>query len=83
MTCGTCYHYRSGRCKNKSASTYREPFESDSYGCRMHLTRYLLPFGIIAHTTTFIITAIVMIISIFLNGGISPSNNSGRGGFEI
>ena len=80
-TCGGCYHFRFGRCKNKRAATYGERYPANSEACQMHLTNLLLPFGCILA----IIGPFIAILSIIMTGGSggTSSNGSSSGGFEI
>jgi hypothetical protein len=50
-TCGNCLHYRLGKCRNRSASTYGQGYASNSCAedCALHLNRIpcghkILPF---------------------------------------
>ncbi len=82
MACGGCYHYRFGRCKNKSASTYNMSFPSDSEECQMYLTNILLPLGIIGAIVVGLLSipAYVISQSTEIPGFSSGSDNDG---FEI
>jgi hypothetical protein len=82
LTCGGCYHYRRGRCKNKSAATYNVPYEKDSQGCQMHLTKWLRLIGLPFDCIIIIIIPIAAIIGLGV-GGLASSGGSENSGFEI
>ena len=73
LTCGGCYHYRSGgRCRNKGAATYNAYYDSDSQGCQLHITKFLLPFGLGINIILAIIYIPLQILTV-LSGGDSNS----------
>ena len=83
MTCGGCYHYRFGRCKNKRASTYGASYPAESEGCQMHLTRWLLPFGVGAEILAVLIGIPLLILSQTGSENSNFSFDSDHDGFEI
>ena len=83
LTCGKCYHYRSGRCKNKKAATYNAFYPADSQGCQMHLSRMILPFGMGINILAAVIIIPIQIILLLTSGGSSSTSNSSSGGFRL
>ena len=83
MTCGGCYHYRWGRCKNKRASTYGVPYPSDSVGCQLHVTKLLRPFGLLVNIIVFLVLIVFSIPLAIWSGFGTSSNSSSSGGFKI
>ena len=83
ITCGNCFHYRRGRCKNKHAATYNAIFPSESQGCQMHFSRMFLPLGIGADIIAIFIGTPLLILGEIIGGNISISGGSGKDGFEI
>lgn len=82
-TCGTCYYHRRGRCKNKKASTYNAYYDADSYGCSMHLSHLIKPFGYGINGLTAIILIPIQIFLMITGGGSNSSSGSDGGGFSI
>lgn len=83
MTCGGCYHYRRGRCKNKHASTYNGQYDPNSQPCQMYLTGFIKPFGSMLKTIVMLIVIPLQLISILSGGDPTVSNHSDDSGFEI
>jgi hypothetical protein len=82
-TCGTCYYHRRGRCKNKKASTYNSYYDADSYGCPMHKSHLIKPFGYGINGLAAIILIPIQIVLMIVGGSSSSTSNSGDGGFSI
>lgn len=81
-TCGGCFHYKSGICKNRDASTYKCGFPSNSHGCDMYFTNFFKPVG----WGFNIIGVFILIMSLFtqaFGGSSGGSGNSNNSGFEL
>lgn len=69
-TCGSCFHYRlGGKCKNQKAATYGESYDSDSTGCQLHATKFLLPFSLGIDIVLVLLYIPLQIISALSGGG--------------
>lgn len=82
-TCGGCFHYRGGRCKNEHASTYNVLFPSNSQGCQMQLSRILLPFGVLLKWIVIIVGVPLMFISANGIGSILGEGSSSHDDFDF
>jgi len=81
-TCGGCFHYKKGRCKNRSAATYSQSYPAKSTGCQMHMTNILSPFAIGLKGVFLVVYPITLVILALCGKSISPNSNN-KDGFSI